>query len=91
MPEIRKVTIDLSRTINVGNYESVRGGAATEFGLTSADLTEKGRCISKPAMKQMLKEASRIASIAAEQAITDYRTKNQERDRVVAKFHQEKR
>ena len=91
MPEIRKITIDLSRTINVGNYESVRGGAATEFGLTSADLTQKGRSISKPAMKQMLTEASQAASIAAEQAVADYRETKQGRERVVAKFQQEKR
>jgi hypothetical protein len=90
MPEIRRVTIDLSRTINVGNYESVKGGAASEFGLSSADLTEKGRCISKPAMKQMLNEASRLASVAADRAVADYRVKNQERDRIVAKFQQEK-
>jgi len=91
MPEIRRVTIDLSRTINVGNYESVKGGAASEFGLSSADLTQKGRCISKTAMKQMLNEASRAATIAADRAVADYRETRQGRDRVVAKFQQEKR
>ncbi len=91
MPEIRKITIEMCRTINVGNYESVKGGAASEFGLTSADLTQKGRCISKPAMKQMLNEASRAATIAADRAVADYRETRQRREAFVAKFQQEKR
>ena len=101
MPEIRKITIEMSRTTNVGDYESVRGGAATEFGLTGADLTQRGRCISKPAMKQMLNEASRVADMAADRAEADHRLKKQAhyqeqsriasaRERVVAKFQQEK-
>lgn len=101
MPEIRKVTIEMSRTTNVGDYESVRGGAATEFGLTSADLTQRGSCISKPTMKRMLSEASRVADIAADRAVADHRVKKQEvyqqqsqiaaqRERVIAKFQREK-
>ena len=88
MPEIRKITIEMCRTINVGNYESVKGGAASEFGLTSADLTQKGRCISKPAMKQMLNEASRVAGIAADRAVADYRETGRRREAFVAKFQQ---
>jgi|TARA_Y100000310_G_scaffold236055_1_gene239229 hypothetical protein len=102
MPEARRILLEMTETINTGDFNSVKGGATIEFGLNLNDLVDGGTTIKISAMRDMLAATSKAARHGAEMAEENHKIrklaklnrlarKAQERDTAAAEYQQEKR